>query len=77
MVYDNDPQVCKFISTPKEILPLNCAAFYAGIIEAILTANYYGCTVTAHFSATVDYPNRTVFLIKLSNPPKVAADISR
>jgi len=41
MVYDNDPLICKFFSIPKEFQNLNCAVFYGGMIEAILTANGY------------------------------------
>ncbi|CCG82144.1 putative Pantothenate kinase [Taphrina deformans PYCC 5710] len=33
MLIDNDPTINKFISVPKEMQALNCAAFVAGIIE--------------------------------------------
>lgn len=36
MISDNDPMVSKYISIPKELNQLNCAAFIAGIVEAIL-----------------------------------------
>lgn len=36
MILENEPVVNKFISVPKEMSQLNCAAFTAGIIEAIL-----------------------------------------
>ncbi len=47
MIIDNDPLISRFISTPKELSALNCAAFYCGIIEGILDVNGYvrGCPV--------------------------------
>lgn len=39
MIIDNDPMIARYISTPKEISSLNCAAFYCGVIEAVLKAN--------------------------------------
>lgn len=39
MIFDNDPMISKFISPPKELMALNCAIFYGGMIEAILTSN--------------------------------------
>ena len=41
MIIDNDPLISRFISTPKELSSLNCAAFYCGVIEAVLDANGY------------------------------------
>lgn len=36
MIIDSDPLISKFISIPKDFGQLNCNAFVAGIIEAIL-----------------------------------------
>ena len=36
MISDNDPIVSKFISIPKDVSQLNCGAFMAGIVEAIM-----------------------------------------
>lgn len=41
MIVDNDPLISRFISTPKELNALNCAAFYCGAIESVLEANGY------------------------------------
>jgi len=38
MISENEPLVSKFISTPREMTQLNCAAFVAGIVEGILDA---------------------------------------
>jgi len=65
MIYDNDPMVNTFISVPKEMAQLNCAAFVAGMIEAVLDDALFPSRVTAHTVAIDGYPNRTVYLIKL------------
>ncbi|OLL26004.1 Transport protein particle subunit trs31 [Neolecta irregularis DAH-3] len=65
MIYDNDPLVNRFISVPKEMSSLNCGAFVAGIIEAVLDGSQFPSRVTAHSSPTEAFPQRTVFLIKL------------
>ena len=41
MISDNDPAVTRFISVPKEMSSLNCGAFMAGIVEAILDASQF------------------------------------
>ncbi|ORY85447.1 transport protein particle subunit trs31 [Protomyces lactucae-debilis] len=65
MIYDNAPLVCSFISTPKELGALSCAAFIAGILEGCLDAAGFPCSVTAHAAATPELPLKSVFLIKL------------
>jgi len=40
MIQDNDPVVSQFISVPKES-GLNCAAFTAGVVEAILERSQF------------------------------------
>lgn len=36
MISDNDPVLSRYISVPKELSQLNCNAFVAGIVEAVL-----------------------------------------
>lgn len=64
MIIDNCPLVSQFISVPKEKSQLSCAAFIAGIIEAILDGFVFTGKVTAHTVQTDEHPLRTVFLIK-------------
>jgi hypothetical protein len=47
MLSDKDMLVNTYISVPKEMSGLNCAAFVAGIVEAILTGADFVC----HFSS--------------------------
>eukprot|EP00128_Syssomonas_multiformis_P008118 Colp12_sorted_trinity150504_noHs@6398 len=48
MISDVDLLVNKYISVPKEMGGLNCAAFVAGIVEAILNGTNFPARVTAH-----------------------------
>lgn len=64
MISDNDPLVNQYISVPKEMNQLNCAAFVAGIIEGVCDATGFAARVTAHSVPTEMWPARTVFLIK-------------
>lgn len=64
MISDNDPVVNTFISVPKEMSMLNCGAFIAGIIEAVLDGHCFPAKVTAHTAGNEMWPGRTVFLIK-------------
>lgn len=41
MITDHEPIVNKFISVPKDFSQLNCAAFLAGIVEAILDGSQF------------------------------------
>lgn len=36
MISDNEPVLTKYISVPRELSQLNCNAFIAGVVEAIL-----------------------------------------
>ncbi|KAF9903070.1 TRAPP subunit trs31 [Linnemannia zychae] len=65
MISDNDPMVSKFISIPKDVSQLNCGAFMAGIIEAIMDGCQFPSRVTAHTMAIEGFPLRTTILIKL------------
>lgn len=62
MLIDHDPMVSSYISIPKEMSQLNCAAFVAGIIEAVLDGCLFPSRVTAHSVPTEQYPGKTVFL---------------
>lgn len=56
-----------FISVPKEMSQLNCAAFIGGIIEGVCDAAGFSTDgVTAHSAGEGDemWPGKTVFLIK-------------
>ncbi|MCJ1356774.1 MAG: TRAPP subunit trs31 [Icmadophila ericetorum] len=65
MISDNDPLVNQYISVPKEMNQLNCAAFVAGIIEGVCDASGLGVvSVSAHNGGTEMWPGRTVFLIR-------------
>ncbi|KAG4305034.1 hypothetical protein PORY_001709 [Pneumocystis oryctolagi] len=66
MIIDNEPMVNKYISVPKEMAQLNCAAFVAGIVEAIMDGSRFPSKVTAYSVPTHTFPNRTVILIKIN-----------
>ena len=62
MIHESEPIVNKFISTPKELSNLDCAAFIAGIIHGILdSTNFPPIKVTAHAVSS-----KTIFLISIS-----------
>ncbi|XP_075302123.1 trafficking protein particle complex subunit 5 isoform X2 [Opisthocomus hoazin] len=48
-VIEKEPLVNTYISVPKENSTLNCAAFTAGLVEAVLTASGFPAKVTAHW----------------------------
>lgn len=56
MISDNDPVVSKFISVPKDVSQLNCGAFMAGIVEAIMD----GCQFVGPFAQLVSKVIRVV-----------------
>ena len=68
MISDNDPLVNQYISVPKEMNQLNCAAFVAGIIEGVCDGAGFAARVTAHSVGKGDegelWPGKTVFLVK-------------
>lgn len=45
MITDNDLLPCRFISVPKDLNQLNCGAFVAGMIEAILEGSQFPARV--------------------------------
>lgn len=70
MIFDNEPLVNQYISLPKELSSLNCAAFVAGVIEGVCDgAGFPTEGVTAHSVGEEEggrgmWPGKTVFLIK-------------
>ncbi|THY32086.1 trafficking protein particle complex subunit 5 [Aureobasidium pullulans] len=66
MIIDNDPLVNTYISIPKEMSQLNCAAFVGGIIEGICDAAGFPTDgVTAHWAENDElWPSKTIFLVK-------------
>ncbi|XP_037545363.1 trafficking protein particle complex subunit 5 [Nematolebias whitei] len=48
-IIEKDPLINAYISVPKENSSLNCAAFTAGVVEAILTHSGFPAKVTAHW----------------------------
>jgi trafficking protein particle complex subunit 5 len=65
MVHDNAPMITKFISVPQSMSQLNCSAFLAGIIEAILDSTmFFTQRVTAHSTGDETVPQRCTILIK-------------
>jgi hypothetical protein len=57
-VIEKEPLVNKFISVPKDKGSLNCAAFEAGIIEAVLDGCNFPAKVSAHWH------KGTTFMVK-------------
>jgi len=49
MISDTEVFVNKFISVPKDMGQLNCAAFIAGIVKGVLDGAGFPARVTAHF----------------------------
>ncbi|ODQ81402.1 hypothetical protein BABINDRAFT_160739 [Babjeviella inositovora NRRL Y-12698] len=66
MIIDNEPPLTKYAKPPKEFDQLNCNAFVAGILEGLLDAAYFSCSVSAHTVPVDGFPMRTVYLIKFS-----------
>lgn len=67
MIVDNEPLVNTFISIPKEMSQLNCAAFVAGVIEGICDAAGFGTDgVSAHWAGVEDemWPGKTIYLMR-------------
>jgi len=68
MISDNEPLVNQYISVPKEMNQLNCAAFVAGIIEGTCDGAGFAARVTAHSVGKGEdgelWPGKTVFLVK-------------
>ena len=57
-IIEKEPLVNRFISVPKDKGSLNCAAFVAGIIEAVLDGANFPAKVSAHWH------KGTTFMVK-------------
>ena len=74
MITDNDPLVNQYISVPREMSQLNCAAFVAGIIEGVCDgAGFKTIGVSAHWageggdpSTEKMWPGKTIFLLRFA-----------
>jgi hypothetical protein len=68
MIVDNEPLVNAYISVPKEMSQLNCAAYVAGIVEGVCDGAGFPARVTAHSVGSKEegemWPGKTVFLVK-------------
>lgn len=65
MLSDSDLFVNRFISVPKDMGNLNCAAFVAGILKGVLQGAGFPARVTAHFQEVKGLAKRkTTFLMK-------------
>lgn len=68
MIVDNEPLVNAYISVPKEMSQLNCAAYVAGMIEGVCDGAGFPARVTAHSVGGKEegemWPGKTVFLVK-------------
>lgn len=67
MIIDNTPLTNQYISVPKDMSQLNCAAFVAGIIEGVCDGAGFDSKVSAHNHGTDMWPGRTVFLVKFED----------
>lgn len=65
-ITDNEPLVNRFISIPRDMESLNCAAFVAGMIEGVLSSTGFDVVVIAHNVPLDDLPIRTIYQIKVS-----------
>ncbi|KAL9109845.1 MAG: hypothetical protein Q9227_005548 [Pyrenula ochraceoflavens] len=69
MIIDNEPLVNKFVSVPREMSQLNCAAWVAGLVEGVCDAAGLSAECSAHSLETGKEgaaPGRTVILVKFS-----------
>ena len=65
MIGERESLVTKFISVPRDMGEVNCAAFCAGIIQGVLESGSFPCSVTAHFVPVEGEPiDRIVYLVR-------------
>lgn len=64
MISDNEPLVNGYVSVPKEMSLLNCAAFVAGVLEGVCDGVGLRAAVSAHNGGSEMWPAKTVFLIR-------------
>lgn len=63
MIIDTEPITNHFVSMPKHLGQLNCAAYIAGIIMGILHSAKFAAHVSAHSVSGPGSDAKTVFLI--------------
>ncbi|KAJ5408793.1 hypothetical protein N7509_002676 [Penicillium cosmopolitanum] len=56
-----------YISVPREMNMLNCAAYIAGVIEGVCDGCGFEAKVSAHNQPTEMWPSRTVFLLRFGD----------
>lgn len=68
LIIDNEPLVNAYVSVPREMDKLSCAAFVAGIVEGVCDGAAFPARVTAHSVGGKEegemWPGKTVFLVK-------------
>ncbi|KAK1839263.1 bet3 family protein, partial [Colletotrichum chrysophilum] len=66
MIIDNEPLVNAYVSVPRELSQLNCAAFMAGIVEGLCDGAGFPARVSAHNLKDDKemWLGMTVFLVK-------------
>ena len=69
MIIDNEPLVNQYISVPRDLQGLNCAAYVAGVVEGVCDGAGFPAKVTAYSSGRPIeegemWPAKTTFLIK-------------
>lgn len=74
MITDNEPLVNQYVSVPREISSLNCAAWVAGVVEGVCDgAGFSTESVSAHWVGEQEgqpkdgsqmWPGKTIFLIR-------------
>lgn len=64
MVTDNEPNILKYISVPKEMSSFSPGAFISGVVEAVARCCQCPARVTSHQVPAEGTPQRTVILLK-------------
>lgn len=65
MVSDNEPLVNAYVSVPREMSMLNCAAYVAGVVEGVCDGAGLPARVSAHnVGGDEMWPGKTVFLVR-------------
>ncbi|KAJ2784426.1 protein particle complex subunit [Coemansia javaensis] len=64
MITDNEPDVLRYVSPPREMASFSPGAFLAGIVEAIVACCQCPARVTAHQVPGDGMPLKTVILVK-------------
>ncbi|KAJ2662315.1 protein particle complex subunit [Coemansia sp. RSA 1200] len=64
MITDNEPDILKYISVPKEMASFSPGAFISGIVESISVCCQCPARVTSHVVPAEGMPVRTVILLK-------------